>query len=497
MFPVRLLHFAFLVAIALIPAIAAAQTPTFSRLDLETTLPLHDRLIAGDFNSDGKPDLIVVSRSLVENYGIYLMIGRGDGTFEAPVQVLAPAFGTSLGAADVNGDGSFDLVFQTVENIWTLPGAGDGTFGPPILSPQALSGAPPLLVDLNHDGHIDRVVASQDDGVLVSLGLGDGRFDAPRLLPLGARIARVVAGEVDGDGNIDLLAANIGRPDAFDGAVVTVLFGAGDGTFGRRLDVPVGTTPGSIATLDGNGDGVLDIAASSYATAILSIAIGSGGAAFLPTTNYATAGLNTADTAPADVNGDGRQDIATCGAANMLSVFVNAGGTFAQRTDIPAASYCNSLAVADFNLDGRPDLAVNYFAASGTVSIFLNTTAAPIDSQPPAISAAANPSVLWPANGRTVSVTVSGTIVDDLSGVDTSTLAFTVIDEYGLVQPSGTLTIDSAGRYSLTVPLTASRRGDDKDGRTYRIVISAADLAGNEASEVIVVLVPHDRRPTM
>ena len=60
--------------------------------------------------------------------------------------------------------------------------------------------------------------------------------------------------------------------------------------------------------------------------------------------------------------------------------------------------------------------------------------------------------------------------------------------------PSATFAIDSAGRYSLTVPLTASRRGDDNDGRTYRILINAADLAGNQASAVIDVLVPHDRR---
>lgn len=490
MIPSRLFPFTFL--FAFISTIASAQTPTFARTDVPTGLTLTERVIAADFNGDGKPDLIVASHSLAENYGIYLMPGRGDGTFDSPVHVLSPPAGTSLGAADVNGDGTLDLVFRMVDNLWTLPGRGDGTFGAPIVSPAAFGAGPPVFVDVNHDGKLDLVAANQDDGVSVSLGHGDGTFAVPMLLPLSARIARVAAADVDGDGNVDLLAANIGLPDAFDGSLVTVLFGAGDGTFGRREDVPVGPTPLSMVALDANADGHLDIAASSYAAPTLSVAINSGDGTFLPAANYSTPGVSNADTATADVNGDGRPDIAVCGALDLLSIFANAGGTFAQRTDVPAASSCSSIATADFNLDGKPDFAVNYDAGSGTVSIFLNTTPAP-DSQAPAISVTASPSVLWPATGASVAVTVSGTVTDAGSGVDPSTLAFTVIDEYGVVQPSGKFSIDAAGRYSFTVPLTAFRRGNDLDGRTYQIVVRCADRAGNPASATALVLVPHDR----
>ena len=481
----------FLAALASLPAIASAQTPTFSRHDLQTGLQLTERVLAGDFNGDGRPDLVVTSHSTVENYGIYLITGRGDGTFDPPALVLAPAFATSLGAADANGDGVLDLVMLSGDHVWTLLGAGDGTFRGPILSPPVLGAGPPLLMDVSGDGSVDLVIASHTDGVSVSLGHGDGTFGAPTLLPIGGRVARVRAGDADADGNVDLLAGNIGQPDAFDGAVVTVLFGAGDGAFDRRHDVPVAPTPLSLAVLDVDGDGAIDIAASSYAAPILSVARGGGDGTFLPASDYPTAGAGTADTVVADFNGDGRPDIAICGAADLLSIFTNADGTLAPRRDVPAASSCNSIAIADFDLDGRPDLALNYFAGSGTVSIFSNTTAA--DAQPPIVTAAADPAMLWPAHGRAVAVTVSGTITDD-SDVDLSTLAFTVFDEYGLVQPSGTFTIDEAGRYAFSVMLTAERRGDDRNGRTYTIAVGAADRSGNEASASLEVLVAHDRR---
>jgi hypothetical protein len=244
--------------------------------------------------------------------------------------------------------------------------------------------------------------------------------------------------------------------------------------------------------LDANGDGELDVAASSYATATLSVAAGRGDGSFLPAASYPIPGPGTADTATADFNADGSPDLAVCGSANLLSIFTNTGGAFGQRSDYPSASSCTSMAVADFDGDGRPDLALNHFAGSGTLSIFRNTTMPP-DAQPPAISIAASPRILWPAHGGTIAVTLSGTITDEGSGVDASSLAFSVEDEYGLVEPAGRLTADTAGRYSFSVPLTASRRGDDTDGRTYRIVVTAADRAGNRTSAAAIVMVPHDR----
>ena len=92
-----------------------------------------------------------------------------------------------------------------------------------------------------------------------------------------------------------------------------------------------------------------------------------------------------------------------------------------------------------------------------------------------------------------VPVTVSGTIADSLSGVNPSTAAFAVVDEYGAIQPSGPVSLGAGGCYSFTVLLQASRNGNDKDGRQFTITVSAKDFAGNTGSASAVVVVPHDQ----
>ena len=117
-----------------------------------------------------------------------------------------------------------------------------------------------------------------------------------------------------------------------------------------------------------------------------------------------------------------------------------------------------------------------------------------IDLTAPAVSVSANPSLLWPTNGKMTPVTVSGSITDALSGVDPSTAAFSVVDEYGLIQPSGAVSLGAGGSYSFTVSLQASRFNSDKDGRQYTIKVSAKDLAGNAGSATTVVTVLHDQK---
>ena len=115
------------------------------------------------------------------------------------------------------------------------------------------------------------------------------------------------------------------------------------------------------------------------------------------------------------------------------------------------------------------------------------------DKTPPAIAISANPLSLWPPNGSMVPVTVSGTITDADSGANPSSGSFAVADEYGTVQPAGSLTINPDGTYLFTVNLEASRHGNDKDGRQYTISVLAKDNAGNLGSSSIIVRVPHDQ----
>jgi len=115
-----------------------------------------------------------------------------------------------------------------------------------------------------------------------------------------------------------------------------------------------------------------------------------------------------------------------------------------------------------------------------------------IDVTPPAVSAFSFPSVLWPPNGKMVPVAVFGAISDKLSGVDPTSASFAVVDEYGIVQPSGPVKVDRFGLYAFIVSLQASRNGNDKNGRQYTITVIAKDLAGNVGSASTIVTVPHD-----
>jgi hypothetical protein len=91
------------------------------------------------------------------------------------------------------------------------------------------------------------------------------------------------------------------------------------------------------------------------------------------------------------------------------------------------------------------------------------------DITPTVITVSANPAMLWPPNGRLVPVTVSGTMTDEPggSGVNASSAAYMVLDEYGQLQPRGSITLGANGRYTVTVSPEASRRGNDQDGRHY------------------------------
>jgi hypothetical protein len=117
-----------------------------------------------------------------------------------------------------------------------------------------------------------------------------------------------------------------------------------------------------------------------------------------------------------------------------------------------------------------------------------------VDITPPTITVSTNPFTLWPPNGEMVPVTVSGEITDTGSGVNAGTAKYAVIDEYGELQPSGSIALDSGGSYSFTILLEASRAGSDRDGRHYTITVSAKDNACNAGSASTVVTVPHDRR---
>jgi hypothetical protein len=180
----------------------------------------------------------------------------------------------------------------------------------------------------------------------------------------------------------------------------------------------------------------------------------------------------------------------------------------AVQVTLSASDPDDSVAATVYSVDGGAPVTYSApFTVSGdgihTVSFFStdvatnqerpNALALKIDGTSPTVSSATNLTTLWPPDGRAVSVSVSGVVADTTSGVDPSNARFSVVDEYGQVQPNGSISLASGGRYSVTIPLIASRDGGDRDGRTYAIVVRVQDNAGNLGTATTVVTVPHDQ----
>jgi probable HAF family extracellular repeat protein len=161
--------------------------------------------------------------------------------------------------------------------------------------------------------------------------------------------------------------------------------------------------------------------------------------------------------------------------------FVDTGGSFT-TIDVPGATYTEA-----HGINGSGQIVGHYTDSSGHGHAFLATP-----QRPPSVRCLATPNTLWPPNGKSVVVTVSGTITSDTT-IPPGGNTYAVIDEYGQVQPTGSITLSADGSYSFGVSLVATRNGDDQDVRTYTIVVSSRDTIGNNASCSAVVTVPHDQ----
>lgn len=275
----------------------------------------------------------------------------------------------------------------------------------------------------------------------------------------------------------------------------------------------------SVAIGDVNGDGKPDLMVASGCSrttagcpkGTISVLLGNGDGMFRPPVAYDSGGYGANAVAVADVSGDGKLDLVVANSCDsstngncafftpgVVGVLLgNGDGTFEAPQTYGSGGYWISdfVAVADVNGDSRPDLlVVNLLGLQqdhGSVGVLLNNI--PFDTRPPVITLSATPRVLWPPSGKMVAVRFSGAITDTGSGVDAKSVAYAVKDEYGEVQPHGSVTLAAGGTYSFTILLEASRRGQDKDGRRYTITIQAKDNAGNLASEGSVVTVVHDQ----
>ena len=135
-------------------------------------------MAVGDFNGDGKADLAVA------NYGsdnVSVLLGNGNGTFQAAVNYAAGTSPHSVAVGDFNGDGKADLAVANYgsNNVSVLLGNGNGTFQAAVNYAAGTSPCSVAVGDFNGDGKADLAVANYgSNNVSVLLGNGNGTFQA-------------------------------------------------------------------------------------------------------------------------------------------------------------------------------------------------------------------------------------------------------------------------------------------------------------------------------
>ncbi|MEG9436663.1 VCBS repeat-containing protein [Edaphobacter sp. HDX4] len=450
----------------LLPALAStsfAAAPQFkSRTDITTGFKYLYGMVVADFNGDGKPDIAVTDNN-VKAVQVYLNDGTGAFTSPKPTPIVMDALGPGqLLAGDFNEDGKQDLIVDTVAGLQAdilLIGNGDGTFTQKQNLPGSYGYVSGIAVDVNGDKHLDLIFGGNGS---TSSYIGDGKGGFQQVtspnLGGGSLYTGVVSDDFNKDGKNDVVIASPVPTSA-----VIYHPGNGDGTFNTPTTLSTSSypQPRSLASADFNADGNPDLMLSAQFVTVALFGKGDGtfdtsspSYFYTPIPSKFDSSSYAAVVAAVDMDGDKKVDgVVADDLSQTVNIFLNDGtGKFLQTTpDFSAAidQGVAGMAVTDLNGDGTPDIVVANNITQN-ISVFLSIK--PKIAAAAALIANANPQLVGSSVTFTAKITSTGnnvptgtvTLLDGTSSLGQQTLDANA-------QATFSMSNLSVGQHSLTI----------------------------------------------
>lgn len=320
-------------------------------------------------------------------------------TSSAPLQFQTADYATgpvpyAIASGDFNGDGYLDIVTANLGNvdsgkgnntISVLLNNANGTFAPAVS--YTVGNEPNRIVvgDFHGNGKADIVVVnSADQTISLLTNKGKGAFGSQKIIEKFSCTGLDV-GDFNGDGKLDLVCS---QPSSAASGAVFVMLGNGNGTFQPPVSYALPSGANNVIVADLRQNGTLDLIVPGAGTAEgqifddVYILLGNGDGTFKSPVGY-VAQANPESVAVGDFNGDGKLDLAVlnlcgtdpdgCSFSTLVLLLGNGDGTF-QPVRMPWLDLSTSWKVvaADFSGNGKLDLAVAS-PSSSTVTVFINT----------------------------------------------------------------------------------------------------------------------------
>ncbi|MGA2582395.1 MAG: FG-GAP-like repeat-containing protein [Tepidisphaeraceae bacterium] len=327
-------------------------------------------LAVADLSNNGIEDIVTANSN---DTTISVILGNGDGTFQAEVPYVVGDFPSSVAIGDVNGDGIPDIVVANLDDndVDVLFGNGNGTFQ---LGTAYVSGDQPwkvALADLSDNGLLDIITLDRGNNTIaVLMNNGNGTFQTPVLYPVGSLPLGMAIADLNGDGYPDIVTSN------FSDDTVSVLMNNGNGTFAPQKIYPVGDEPTDVAVGDFLGNGKLDIVTTNEADNTVSVLYGNGDGTFANQIAY-PGGLFPYDVTTADLD-NGRYDDIIVGdlgntSTGIITVLMSNGNESYSYQQFASASRPYDVTTADLNDDGLPDI-IDVDIIDDLVSVLYSST---------------------------------------------------------------------------------------------------------------------------